>query len=54
MLIWFGLFIVAAVCTGVGIGVGAHLDKNSSNNNKEKIKKQILNPNRNTYIFFNT
>ena len=48
MLIWFGLFIVAAVCTSVGIGVGAHLEKNGSNNNKEKLKtEQILNTNKN-------
>ena len=52
MLIWFGLFIVAAVCTGVGIGVGAHLEKNVSNDNKEKLKKKrILNTNKKAYIF---
>ena len=41
MLIWFGLFIVAAVCIGVGIGVGAHLENNGSNDNKEKLETYI-------------
>ena len=52
MLIWFGLFIVAAVCTGVGIGVGAHLEKNVSNDNKEKLKKNVSLTQIKRHIFF--
>ena len=38
LLIWFGLFIGAAICTGVGIGVGANLNKaHDVNENKEML-----------------
>ena len=38
MLIWFGIFLLIGVCTGVGIGVGANLNKKiDSNGNKEML-----------------
>ena len=48
MLMWFGFFIVAAVCVGVGFGVDAHVK--SADQNKEMLKvkdddgKQVPNP----------
>ena len=31
LLIWFGIFVGAAVCTGIGIRVRANLKKNDAN-----------------------
>ena len=38
LLIWFSIFLLIGVCTGVGIGVGANLNKKiDSNGNKEML-----------------